>query len=104
MARGNGRQHIVRDDVDRDRLLEHLGRAVTRCSWRVYAFVVMPNHLHVRRGVESLGQPASGASGAGLSCAEPDGNDQRRLGGSARHVARRERAQLDAPVYELAGN
>ena len=26
MARGNGRQDIVRDDVDRDRLLEHLGR------------------------------------------------------------------------------
>jgi hypothetical protein len=25
----------------------HLGRAATRCVWRVCAFAVMPNHLHV---------------------------------------------------------
>jgi hypothetical protein len=24
-----------------------LGRAAVRCSWRIYAFVVMSNHLHV---------------------------------------------------------
>ena len=47
MARGNGRQDIVRDDIDRDRLLAHLGRAVVRCSWRVYAFAILSNHLHV---------------------------------------------------------
>ena len=47
MARGNGRQAIVRDDIDRDRLLEQLGKAVVRCSWHVYAFVIMSNHLHV---------------------------------------------------------
>jgi REP element-mobilizing transposase RayT len=47
MARGNGRQDIVRDDGDRDRLLEQLGKAVVRCSWHVYAFAIMPNHLHV---------------------------------------------------------
>jgi putative transposase len=47
MYRGNGRQDILRDDVYRDRLQEHLGRAALRCSWRVYAFVVMSNHLHV---------------------------------------------------------
>jgi REP element-mobilizing transposase RayT len=47
MARGNGRQDIVCDDADRDRLLEHLGRAVSRCGWRVYGFVIMSNHLHV---------------------------------------------------------
>ena len=47
MARGNGRQDIVCDDADRDRLVEHLGRAAVKCSWRVYAFVVMSNHLHV---------------------------------------------------------
>ena len=47
MARGNGRQAIVRDDIDRDRLLEQLGNAVVRCSWHVYAFVIMSNHLHV---------------------------------------------------------
>ena len=47
MARGNGRQDIVRDDADRDRLVDYLGRAVVRCSWRIYAFIVMSNHLHV---------------------------------------------------------
>ncbi len=47
MARGNGRQDIVCDDEDRDRLQEHLGRAALRSSWRVYAFAIMSNHLHV---------------------------------------------------------
>jgi REP element-mobilizing transposase RayT len=47
MARGNGRQHIVRDDADRDRLQQELGRAVARCGWRVYAFVILSNHFHV---------------------------------------------------------
>ena len=47
MARGNGRQDIVYDDADRDRLLDYLGKAVVRCSWRVYAFVIMSNHLHL---------------------------------------------------------
>jgi REP element-mobilizing transposase RayT len=37
----------VRGDVDRDRLVDHVGRAAVRCSWRVYAFAAMPNHLHV---------------------------------------------------------
>jgi hypothetical protein len=41
MARGNGRQAIVRDDTDRDRLHEHLGRAAIRCGWHVYAFVII---------------------------------------------------------------
>ena len=47
MARGNGRQDIVCDDVDRERLQEQLGKAAIRCSWRVYAFAIMSNHLHV---------------------------------------------------------
>ena len=34
MARGNGRQDIVRDDDDRRRLRDHLGRAAAVCSWR----------------------------------------------------------------------
>ena len=47
MARGNGRQNIVRDDVDRERLVEQLGKAVVRCGSRVYAFVIMSNRLHL---------------------------------------------------------
>ena len=37
--------HIVRDDDDRRRLQDYLGREAVRCSWRVYAFVIMSNHL-----------------------------------------------------------
>jgi putative transposase len=47
MARGNGLQDIVRDDEDRDRLQEQLGRAAIRSSWCIYAFAIMSNHLHV---------------------------------------------------------
>ncbi len=47
MARGNGRQEIVCDDADRRRLQEDLGKAAIRCSWRVYAFAIMSNHLHI---------------------------------------------------------
>jgi putative transposase len=47
MARGSGRQDIVCDDVDRARLQEQLGKAAIRCSWIVYAFVIMSDHLHV---------------------------------------------------------
>jgi hypothetical protein len=46
-ACGNGRPEIVRDDADRDRFQEHLGRAAIRCGWHVCAFVIMPNHVHV---------------------------------------------------------
>ena len=47
MARGNGRQDIVRDDPDRDRLQQELARAAVRGAWRVYAFVILSNHLHL---------------------------------------------------------
>jgi REP element-mobilizing transposase RayT len=46
-ARGNGRQDIVCDDDDRGRFMIALGRAVVRCSRRIYAFVLMANHLHL---------------------------------------------------------
>jgi hypothetical protein len=36
MARGNGRQKIVRDDLDWGRLQDDLGNAAIRCSWRDY--------------------------------------------------------------------
>ena len=47
MARGNGRQDIVCDDVDRDLLLQHLGRTAVHCSWTIYAFAIMSNHPHI---------------------------------------------------------
>jgi len=47
MARGNGRQRIVLDDRDRERLLDDLRRTVLRCEWELTAIVFMGNHLHL---------------------------------------------------------
>src|SRR5271157_5846403 len=47
MAKGNGRQRIVHDDPDRQRLLDDLRRTVLRCEWELPAFVFMPNHFHL---------------------------------------------------------
>jgi REP element-mobilizing transposase RayT len=47
MARGNRREHIFRDDVDRDFFCQSLGEACERTGWRVHAWVLMSNHYHL---------------------------------------------------------
>jgi REP element-mobilizing transposase RayT len=47
MARGNARQKIVRDDADRQRLVQGLEQTVVRCGWELLCYVVMGNHLHL---------------------------------------------------------
>jgi putative transposase len=47
MARGNARQKIVRDDADRQRLIDALEQAVIRYGWELPSYVVMGNHLHL---------------------------------------------------------
>ena len=47
MARGNGRQDLVRDDDDRGRLQSELGQAAVRGAWRIYAFVILSNPMHL---------------------------------------------------------
>jgi hypothetical protein len=39
MARGNARQKIVRDDADRQRLIDGLEQAVIRCGWELSCYV-----------------------------------------------------------------
>ena len=46
MARGNGRQDIVRDDRDRQRLTDGLEATVQRYGWELLSYVLMTNHLH----------------------------------------------------------
>ena len=48
MDRGNGRQPIVHDDEDRQRLREDLRRAAGRGGWEVLAFTFLSNPLHLR--------------------------------------------------------
>ena len=63
MARGNARQKIVRDDADRQRLIDGLEHAVIRYGWELASYVVMGNHLHLllktRRPNLALGCKAS---------------------------------------------
>jgi REP element-mobilizing transposase RayT len=47
MARGNGRQNIVHDGEDRQRLIDDLARTVGRSDWQLLNFVVLSNHLHL---------------------------------------------------------
>jgi REP element-mobilizing transposase RayT len=46
MARGNRRERIFIDDVDRRFFLQTLGEACERTGWRVHAWVLLGNHYH----------------------------------------------------------
>src|SRR3954454_20748947 len=46
-ARGNAREDIYRDDVDRRMYLHTLGREVARWKWRCLAYCLMSNHVHL---------------------------------------------------------
>jgi putative transposase len=39
------REAIVRDDADRDLLLDALGKVVTRFGWLCHAYCLLDNHL-----------------------------------------------------------
>ena len=46
-SRGNARQAIVRDDRDRQSLLDVLASVVGRAKWRCHAYCLMENHYHL---------------------------------------------------------
>ena len=47
MARGNGRQRIFHADADYQRMTDGLAKTIARTGWQVFAFVWMPNHIHL---------------------------------------------------------
>jgi REP element-mobilizing transposase RayT len=47
MNRGDRRERIFMDDVDRQRFVDTLGEACAKTGWQVHAYVLMPNHFHV---------------------------------------------------------
>ena len=47
IQRGNNRQLIVRDDADRQRLLDLLAEHSLRCRVALHAYVLMDNHFHL---------------------------------------------------------
>jgi REP element-mobilizing transposase RayT len=46
-SRGNERKAIFRDDIDREKFVELIGRAVEQFDIRVHAYVLMDNHYHL---------------------------------------------------------
>ena len=46
-ARGNAKQPIYLDDVDRERYLAILGRGVVRQRWRCLSYCLVDNHVHL---------------------------------------------------------
>ena len=46
-ARGNDKRLIYRDDLDRRAYLRMLGGTVKQCRWRLLAFCLMENHVHL---------------------------------------------------------
>ncbi len=46
-ARGNGRDLIYRDDVDRRMYMRLLERVIVDANWRCLAYCLMANHLHL---------------------------------------------------------
>jgi len=47
LQRGNNRQAVFFDDDDYRLYLECLRQAKEKCSCRIYAYVLMTNHVHV---------------------------------------------------------
>src|SRR5438128_6843981 len=47
MNRGDRREPIFRDDVDRQRFLETFGEACIKTGWQVHALCLMRNHFHL---------------------------------------------------------
>jgi len=55
-ARGNRKETIFRDDLDRKTFLNFLGESVNRFGWILTAYALMPNHFHlvVQLTIETL--------------------------------------------------
>ena len=46
-ARGNRRECIYEDDIDRKRFLKIFGQVIMESHWLCHAYCLMPNHYHV---------------------------------------------------------
>ena len=47
MSRGDRREEIFRDDVDRKKFLEALEATCQRTCWEVHAYCLISNHFHL---------------------------------------------------------
>jgi len=58
MLRGINRQQIFEDNEDREHFLETLENYKDLCGYRIYAYCLMGNHIHIllKEGKEPLTQ------------------------------------------------
>ena len=54
MSRGDRRERIFLDDVDRQDFTKTLAEACQKTAWQVQAYCLMPNHYHVRETTLSV--------------------------------------------------
>ena len=47
MSRGDRREKIFLDDVDRQDFIKTLAEACQKTGWQVHAYCLMPNHYHL---------------------------------------------------------
>jgi REP element-mobilizing transposase RayT len=47
MNRGDRREPIFKDEVDRQRFVEILTKACAKAGWQIHAYILMPNHFHL---------------------------------------------------------
>ena len=47
MSRGDRREEIFRDDLDRKSFLQALGAACEKTGWQLHAYCLMDNHFHL---------------------------------------------------------
>jgi len=47
MSRGDRREEIFRDDLDRKSFLQTLGAACEKTGWQLHAYCLMDNHFHL---------------------------------------------------------
>ena len=47
LNRGDRREPIFKDELDRQRFVETLGEACAKTGWQVHAYILMPNHFHL---------------------------------------------------------
>jgi REP element-mobilizing transposase RayT len=47
MNRGDRREPIFKDDIDRERFIQTLGETCAKTHWQIHALCLMPNHFHL---------------------------------------------------------
>ena len=55
LSRGDRREDIYQDDVDRQDFLKTLAEACQKTDWQVHAYCLMSNHFHLSYPWSSLG-------------------------------------------------